>query len=492
MKTLFLAILACLIVFSQAVVLRRAPSAAETGVPVIYWSTMLTPSRVPTPGMFRAWLKRNGYPDMDLRIDTYNTSSSKVIVQSVSGVSPDLISGFSWDFQYYDKIGMLDDLGPRMRDLPVPGVSFDPQVSNDLFRDGKRLAYSVNAGTSLFFINREAFERLGMKPPASRWTIDEFEALGREWVAKANPGKPKLRKFFAENVDRETLRRSLGLSVLNETCTASRLGDPRHRELLARIQRWIREDRLLPSAADMDSMVQDASGSAGNWGGSTGLFHRGYWAMTFTARHVYIRLRELKPLMNLVAVESPHGGYPNCITRTYGVALAAGGKHKDLSCYFMLFLLSPEHNRWMTEIVDQMPPLPEFRKERAYTHPPAWTNEWGPHAMVADRFTAIGIGSEYSPFIHYTAYQQYERRAWDALMSGVLTPDQAVAEMSGKIDEEIGKAVARDAKLDARYREAAQRQRQIDALRGAGKKIPLALVDNAFLRRYYQDTGRGE
>ena len=64
--------------------------------------------------------------------------------------------------------------------------------------------------------------------------------------------------------------------------------------------------------------------------------------------------------------------------------------------------------------------------------------------------------------------------------------------MTSKIEKEISGYVKRHPEKKAAYLAALERQKKIDSLREAGKKIPLALVDNVFLKRYYKDKGLGE
>jgi serine/threonine-protein kinase RIO1 len=76
--------------------------------------------------------------------------------------------------------------------------------------------------------------------------------------------------------------------------------------------------------------------------------------------------------------------------------------------------------------------------------------------------------------------------------SGIGTPESVLVEQEVLIKKAIANHLARHPELKDRYLSDLETQRKIDALKAAGKKVPLALVANPFLRVYYQKTGRGE
>ena len=46
-------------------------------------------------------------------------------------------------------------------------------------------------------LNRETFHRVGMTPPPERWTFEEFESYGREYVRRANAGLSRQVNFLS-------------------------------------------------------------------------------------------------------------------------------------------------------------------------------------------------------------------------------------------------------------------------------------------------------
>ncbi|MBN8215559.1 MAG: hypothetical protein J0L75_02905 [Spirochaetes bacterium] len=489
MRIMFLSILTALVAFSQVVVYRTRPAAAAGGIPVLYWATDNNNTRQRTVDLYRAWLKKNGYPDMDVKVDNINGTLQKLVIQGVAGVGPDIINAFAWDLKFLNQTGMIADLGPVFAGLPVPAENHDPMVSNDLWEGSARLGFSQNAGTSYYFVNRTWLRSIGMAMPPESWTPDQFEAYGREYVAKANRGrKEKVRSFLINTVDRETLRRSAGISIFNETLTACTLNRPEYVALYKRIYRWMYDEKFIPTAAESASFSVEAGKGGGNY---TQLFHRGYFAMQWSGLPILIMLRDIQPPVDLGIAECPNLGYRNSVSRTYAAALYSGSRNQKLARYFLLYLTSEPHNLQIADNGDQMPPIPAFRERDAFLKPAAWPNEWDAHRQYKDKAKELGIPSEYSPWVAYAPTQKEEYKAWDTFISRVATAEAACAQAEERINDLIARACQRSAELRARRAKALEVQARIDQFKKEGKKIPLNLVQNPFLYRYYKDTGAG-
>jgi multiple sugar transport system substrate-binding protein len=63
--------------------------------------------------------------------------------------------------------------------------------------------------------------------------------------------------------------------------------------------------------------------------------------------------------------------------------------------------------------------------------------------------------------------------------------------MEEKINDLIRLNVKNNSELKVKYDKDLLVQAKIDEYKKAGKKIPLELVKNPFLLRYYKDTGKG-
>jgi multiple sugar transport system substrate-binding protein len=419
MRNLFLITLTLLIAFSQLMVFLNKGGTAS-GVPVIYWATDQNPTRETTVKLYRAWLKKNGYPDMDVRVDPVNGQAQKLIIQGLSGVAPDMFNIFGWDLQYLNQLGIIANLDPIISNLPIPSENHDPVVSNELFIDGKRMAFSQNAGTSFFFVNRDFIRKIGMPLPPERWDIETFERYGREYIVKANAQgiKKKQPAFLTPNLDRETFRRTLGVSIFNETMTKSAIDVPAHVFAMKKIRDWTVQDHFLPSRADVESISVEAGAGGAN---GTTLLNQGVYGMMWSGLPILIGLHEIKANFDIGICECPHGGYPNTVTRTYTLALYSAGKNIEYAKYFLYYLTSEPHNLQIADNGDQMPPIPSFRKRDEFMKPFGRTNEWDAHAIYSEKAKELGIANEYSPYAAYNPLKKEEQKAFDSYMAGILT-----------------------------------------------------------------------
>jgi multiple sugar transport system substrate-binding protein len=486
MKRIFLVLLSSLICFSQYMVYRPTTALGGAAAPVLYWACDTEPIRKEQVRLFRSWLAKRGYPDIDVRIDSANKGLQKTIIQGVTGVSCDLIDTAGQNVRYLKEIGILEDLTDLDSEFRLPPERFYPTMRDDYFIEGRCYAFPANVGNLLYLVNRDAFRKVGMEPPPERIGVDAFEALAREYVRRANPGKPRQRTYFTDRFDDTSLRESAGVSSFNETLTASALNDGRYVALLERIGRWIREEHLAPTASEAtDFSVEQAV--KGGWG--IQLFNKGVLATFLYYRMGIVHLRALGARFDLATMEPPNGGFPTTFSGGRVCAIYKGSPHKQLAKYFIAFLASEEYNRHIVEAADAMPPSPRYLDAEEFLHPKGYRHEWDLHAGFARAARTISFPVTYSPFLSPNAHLKRESDALGAYWAGVATAGQAVSNASAAIDRAILEDVRRHPERQAAFLAAQRRQRQVDELKRSGKKLPAALVQNTFLLRYYRHTG---
>ncbi|RYG67623.1 extracellular solute-binding protein, partial [bacterium] len=320
------------------------------GRPVLFWVTDPAPARAVQIEAFHAWLQARGDVDADggpaatLRIDPNNGDQDKIMIQGVAGVAGDLIDTRSGDqLRLFNSLGILTDLTGEAHARGFGTADTWPATEPDLAVDGRQFAFPCNVTTRELWVNKAVFERLGQPLPAARWTFDEFEAAGRAFIAAANAspgargGEPT---FFCDDVPLETMYRSLGLGLFNETMTACDLDDPRYVDVLRRKHRWIYDERLMPSPEDRASMT--ASSGFGSL--SAHLFRTGRLGLFFSGRYMLLAFRQAaeqdgRPLP-LGVVGLPHGGFPNSRALARSAAVYKGSENPALAKKFVEFLAS--------------------------------------------------------------------------------------------------------------------------------------------------------
>ncbi len=78
--------------------------------PILYWVTSTNEARQQQVKQFHQWIEDNGYPPMELRIDSSNRDISKKLIQGVSGVGADIIDMVRDEPWLLESTGMLEDL----------------------------------------------------------------------------------------------------------------------------------------------------------------------------------------------------------------------------------------------------------------------------------------------------------------------------------------------------------------------------------------------
>lgn len=478
--------------FAGCVVVLAALSAAlywtlpgsQSKIPIIYWITAKDENKRVIVDAFHQWIKDEKLPPVELRIDNTNQDPTKKLVQGVSGVGADLLDLYMYEQDLFPATGMIADVTEEAKRLGFSADATYPALHDDIVSLGRQYSFPRNAGGTLYWVNRETFAKLGVPVPPWRWNSDEFEALGRKFVAAANPPGARQRVYFANGVSRDVLRRGLGLSTFNETGTFCTLDDPRNVAVLARVQRWVKEDRLFPTKQEDAAMAADITG----YGSMFSHFTSGRFGMIYTGHWGFIMIRP-RGVFKLAAVEPPQDGFPNTEMGGGSVAVYAGSKQREHAVRFLQFLTSEPFNRLIVRIADSLPPVPRYAETEEFLHPKGRENEWGVHGAFAQSGRETGILYSRSPFVLFSQTFRIELETYEAMIAGRLTPEEASKQMADRINAEIKLTLSRNDRLRALYEERVATQRRIDQRRAAGERVPAAWVTDSFHKAYYKAHG---
>lgn len=461
-------------------------------------------------------------PQCEMRLDTASTDISKRIIQGVSGVAGEVWD--AWNGQYLrpiQEIGLARDVTDDARRLGFEHTRTWPTLAGELCVPDehgrlRQYMFPCNVEAGLMIINVETFERLGQPLPPKRWTIEQFERLGRAFVERANrePGQRR-RVFYASDVQWWVLQRSYGGSMLNETLSASALDSAENAAALRKLRQWTHVDRLIPTAADRAAATSESS-----FGGvEPQMLNQGVYGMMPSGRWRLITFRQfniararagLAPL-RLTVSEQPHAIMPNTVMGTRAAMIYAGSRHADLAVLFQAYLASEDYNQQIVDDADALPPIPAYTQTEAFRRPPVdpargihAETEWDFHEHFATMGTAIGIGGEYSPFINWTRAQSEEQKAIDEVINDIRGVEEALALAASRTEQEIRVNLRENPRLVPLRQALLERQRRIDEKKQAilayrrahpdrpvpeAMKIPLEWIDNPVLRRFHQTTG---
>ncbi|MEM9752040.1 MAG: ABC transporter substrate-binding protein [Planctomycetota bacterium] len=460
-------------------------------VPLMHWVTDPAPARDEQIAGFHDWLVDHGHtgpgerPGATLQLDANSDDQSKLIIQGVSGVASDLfdVRG-GGQMRLFQRIGLLRDVTDVAVQRNFDPTATWPALQSEITLEGRQFMFPANAAVRLLWVNTEAFSEADLPIPPRRWTLDEFESLGREFIEAHNPAGQRQTVFFADDIPLETLYRSLGLSAFNETLTACDLDDPRYVEVLRRWYRWVYEEGLLPTPSQQQSMQGQAT-----WGGSgPQMFAAGNYGLLYSGRYMVMQFRRMKT-PKLAVVELPHGGFPNHRTTTRATAVYTGSVEPHLAELFLAYLASDRYNMQIVTSGDAMPPQPAFTDTEEFIRPAEHPNEWGCHEVFAEAMDSTAIGGVYSPYILQPIAERVIESWRQEFANGLCTVEEAAAATKREIDARIARNLERDPKMQAYHDEALSIQEQIDARLEAGQPIPAEWIRNPFYLRYYAELG---
>ncbi|MEW6356086.1 MAG: extracellular solute-binding protein [Planctomycetota bacterium] len=541
MKYLFL-ICGMALLFAGMAVHLTAPD-VQNEVPVIYWVIDPAPARGEQIALFHRWLMKNGHgeehslrtmdelnafrrrnwspalieaiekgnadgpkvwssaasgkdlpitvrvPAVEMRLDAASNDLNKKLVQGVSGVAGDVIEAYSGgkQMQYLAAAGMLADVTESAKRWGFGPDKTYKALAPALFVDDRQYAFPRNPAQVMYWVNKETFQKYGQPLPPSRWTIEEFERRGRAFVEAANPPGERRMAFFADRACKMELRRSMGLSIFNETLSRCTLDDPRNARVMELIYKWTYTDHILPSAADRASFETE-----GGWGGpSFQLFKSGRYALFGSGRWALMLFRKFGA-MQLAVVEPPHAGLPNTVLSGGQSTVFRASRHRKYAELFLAFMAGEDYNMQIVRDGDGLPPNPKFTDNELFRRPPDHPNEWGCHEVWANAARDIAIVQSFSPFVLPVTVERYDNMAEDEVMNDRATAQEAANRCAERINDEIQRTLKESPLLRGRYEELVALQEKIDQCRRDGKKVPMDWIKNPFYRTYYLKKGWAE
>lgn len=459
--------------------------------PQIVWTAGLSPDRVEQVEAFHGWLRANGYVDKDgellftVRLET--TDNQSALIQAVSGMAGDLIDHVP--VKRFAPMGVLEEITGFARENGLdPAAGYGEAAGDLLMYGGKQYAYFCNLATRGLLLNLDLFEKYGVEPPPEEWTPADFERIGREFVRKANAGRPRQEVFFSGAMPQAILplARSLGADVFNETLTAATLTDPAFVRALETYYGWVYRHHLIPTAAEATST--ESEGTSVN-SEATPQLAAGRYGMILTGRYVNMDLRRFRNgRFRLAFVQLPEWEYKNLVTTSRNTAIYKGSKHKEQARLFLKFLAAKEYNDLIIRSSDGLPPNPEWAEGNPeFRTPPGREFEGDLHDNELKWTLSIGIPESQSPY--YPLGDNKLSYAFAKVESKLASPEEALKQAEEAINYSIRSTVEGTTSLQEEYRAACERQRQIDRRKAAGEKIPAGWIRNPFYRKFYRDRG---
>jgi len=170
MRALIAGVAAFLAVLTAVAMLLRPPR-LPSGVTALVWASSKNPYRYGQIDYF------NGiHPELKLKLDGGNADFQRIIVQTCSGVGPDVFDVLKGSYlQAYVEAGVAWDITAA---AAANGIAADrdawPAIHNEITYEGRQYGYPAGVGCFLILYNKNIFDRRGVPYPSSSMTWDEF------------------------------------------------------------------------------------------------------------------------------------------------------------------------------------------------------------------------------------------------------------------------------------------------------------------------------
>jgi multiple sugar transport system substrate-binding protein len=452
----------------------------RSDVPVIYWNTDPNPARTRQVATFMRWMRDRGLEGVDLRLDTNNQGTMKIIIQSASGVGSEVIDVYGGGaLRQLVSAGVLRDVTDLAAEY---GYSMDrtyPGARDELSVDGRQYAFPCNVTANILTINRAFLTDEEVRMIKFDWNWDEFLA----WALKVQriDEQGRIRRYAvwpSWGFSARELWAVNGGGIFNETMTRCTLDSPKVLEATRWYYDLMFTHHVIPTPVEAAALPAEA----GYGGPALYAVAHDHTVAVAIGRYGLIQLRKFKNFKPAVAM-IPYRARPMQFIFSRAAAVNAGAPDPRLAARFQQFLASEAYNRLIIDDADALPPDPKMTLDEEYLKPKDWPEEHGVHEKYAVAAWKYGVSREYSMFINPVVADRVINDYLSGMDSRTRTIEDALRDVTDEVNLEIRRTVERDPKLRPAYEAACRKQADIDRLKAEGKPVPPEMIDNPVLRR---------
>lgn len=429
------------------------PRAVQDGKMILTWQVDDNDLRQEQVGLFN---RTN--PKYKLLIDPSSGDMSKVIVQCLAGVGPELfISYDGFNLSSYVKAGIAWDITDELKKM---GIDADKDLwgaaSSCYTYEGRIYGFPKNVVTDALWYNKDCFDKKGIPYPKGTMTWAEFIALAQKLTVRDKNGKITQYGLICYWPEGESgpwfdFLRQWGGHIYSADGTRCTLDTPPCIAATQFLQDLVYKYEVMPSPSQEASMS-----TQGGWGsGGVTWFAAERAAMALGGRYWLIAMKDYKHL-RLGVVESPHG--PLRQYRGYGAAVIINknSPHRQDALAFVKYMASQEYNELINHEADALAPVRKYCYTDKFLHDPERPLE-SENTIWRD-VMQYGLTDEVSPFINGTAASQIMYKQLDLLKARNKSGEQAMKDAARLINQEIQKTIRRDPELLRRYLELTRKR----------------------------------
>ncbi len=438
MRTLFAASFVVLVVLSL-IAQATKPTRDLGGRLRLVWTTDDNPARQEQIAIFD-----RQFPHLKLTIDPNNNDQSKIIVQTMAGIGPDIIDCYDRrQLHTYYQAGILQDITEWAREVgTTPEICWEAARENMMI-EGRQYGFPTNPGPWVIFYNKDIFDRCGVPYPKDDWTWDDFVATARRLTTR-NPDGRRNETFGCMGYDLMEAIWQNGGSFYSADGTHCTLGEPAAIEAA----QWLMDLQFVHHCAPSPS-EEEAMAAAGGWGqGIITLFSAQRLGMIRYGRWGLIVWRK-DPKLRIGVAPLPRGKQRATTFVTRISVLNKKSPYVREAFNFIKFLASEEYGNQINDSADNLAPVRRLCETDRFLHNPRYPQEDYNEVFRSEMKYARSV--ELSKFINpYVAHRIFQRHL-DLMRNRQETPEVAMKTAAAEIDREMLVFVSKRPALQREY-----------------------------------------
>jgi ABC-type glycerol-3-phosphate transport system substrate-binding protein len=458
--TKFLAALLATLIVLSVVASFWKPQNKVQGKTLLTWVSDNNPART---AQINAFNEEN--PDLHLRLDYGNSGVQKVILQSSSGVGPDIFDFGDDQLESYVESGILWDVTEAARKMGFSGQESGWPGGVDTYSyEGRQYGFPCNTGSSTLIFNKNVFDHFGVPYPDKVMTWDEFFEFAQQVNFHTNPEGAKGKAIFAitgldwriffESQRGEFFDNQGRLNILDNT--ALRKAFDMHRDMLYKY-------RLSPTTVEAKQMSGMGGWGSGNLNqfaaGRYAMLISGHWSLIAFGRAYDKQIGALKekgispesipdPLerpLRLGAVLYPHfaGDEPHYRVGSRSAGINSRSPNREEALKFLQYLAGPTYSKLLNESADFLPGNPKYADLGAEPGPPDLNRPQLQAATV--KAMSYGYSPRSSPFLFTSDVLRVVKAQISRLESN---PSVTTDEMLNAAQKELNTLIRRNLERD--------------------------------------------
>ena len=446
MRTLFAVVFAVLVALSVIAQVTK-PTRDLGGKLQIIWTTDDNPARKEQIAIFD-----KEFPNLKLTIDPNNNDQSKIIVQTMAGIGPDVIDCYDRrQLHTYYQAGILADITDMAKAAGTTSdISWEAAKEN-MEIDGRQYGFPTNPGPWVIFYNKNVFDKCHVPYPKGDWTWDEFVEVAKKLTVKGENGRNETYGCMGYDL-MEAIWQNGGhfFSADGTRCT---LNEPAAIEAA----QWLNDLQFKYECAPSPS-EEEAMAAAGGWGQGIitlfsaerlGMIRYGRWGLVVWRQAQEDARKAGKQGLRIGVTALPYNKEKATTFVTRVSVLNKKSPYLKEAFSFMKFLASTDYCNQINDSADNCAPVKATCYTDRFLHNPKYPDEDFNDVFRSEMKCAKSV--ELSKFVNpYVANRVFQRHV-DLMRNEQETPEEAMKGAATEIEKEMQDFMSKRPELKLEY-----------------------------------------